>query len=110
MATITGYKQDTEGAFIEKDRLAELTYSMDWSQWAAPGQDLVAVAYSIASPTYNPVPLTIITSGIVNDYVTFVKLAGGTAGKIYTVTAQITTDDASVDRRSFRIVVENRSL
>jgi len=34
---------------------------------------------------------------------------GGGVGKVYTVTAAITTADGLIDRRSFRIKVENRS-
>jgi hypothetical protein len=110
MSTITGYKQDTQGIWIEKDRLATLTYSLDWSEWLATGQTVSAVTYSITPPTYNPTPLTISTSGVTGGTITFVKLAAGTAGKIYTVTAAITTDDGSLDRRYFRVRVENRSL
>jgi hypothetical protein len=111
MSTITGYKQDQEGAWIAKDRLATLVYSMDWSEWLATGQTVTAVTYSITAPTYNPTPLTISTSGIrTGDKITYVKLAAGTAGKVYTVTASITTDDGAVDRRYFRVKVENRSL
>jgi hypothetical protein len=111
MSTITGYKQDQEGAWIEKDRLASLTYSMDWTEWLATGQTITSVSYSLTNPTYNPTPLTIATSGITgSSKITYVKLAAGTVGKIYTVTAQITTDDGSQDRRYFRVKCENRSL
>jgi len=111
MSTITGYKQDQEGVYIEKDRLATLTYSMDWTEWLAAGQTVTAVTYTITPPTYNPTPLTISTSGVTGaNKITYVKLAAGTAGKIYTVTAAITTDDGSQDRRYFRVKVENRSL
>ncbi len=111
MSTITGYKQDQEGVYIEKDRLASLTYSMDWSEWLAVGQTISAVTYTITAPAYNPTPLTIATSGVqAGNKITYVKLAAGTAGKIYTVTAAITTDDGSTDRRYFRVKVENRSL
>ena len=111
MSTITGYKQDQEGAWIEKDRLAALTYSMDWTDWLATGQTITAVTYSITAPTYNPTPMTISTSGITgSSKITYVKLAAGTVGKVYTVTAAITTDDGSTDRRYFRVKVENRSV
>jgi hypothetical protein len=111
MSTITGYKYDTEGAYIEKDRLATLTYTIDWTDWLAAGELLSAVTYTITAPTYNPTPLTISTSGITGaSKNTYVKLAAGTVSKIYTVTAAITTDSGAVDRRSFRVKVDNRSL
>jgi len=111
MSTISGYKYDTEGAYIEKDRLATLVYTIDWTDWLAAGEIISAVSYSITAPTYNPTPLTISTSGIrTGDKITYVKLAAGTVNKVYTVTAQITTDGGAVDRRSFRVKVENRSI
>lgn len=109
MTTITGYKQDTQGTYIVKDRLATLTYSMNWSEYLAQGVTVSSVSYSLTNPTYNPTPMTISTSGVSGGNVTFVVLAAGTAGKIYTVTAQITLDNSQVDRRSFRVKVENRS-
>jgi hypothetical protein len=109
MTTITGYKQDTQGTYIVKDRLATLTYSMDWSEWLPQGASVASVSYALTNPTYNPTPMTISTSGVSGGDVTFVVLAAGTAGKIYTVTAQITLDNSQIDRRSFRVKVENRS-
>ena len=109
MTTITGYKQDTQGTYIVKDRLATLTYSMNWSEWLPTGVSVAAVSYSVTNPTYNPTPLTLASSGVSGGNVTFVVLGAGTAGKIYTVTAQITLDNSQVDRRSFRVKVENRS-
>jgi NAD(P)-dependent dehydrogenase (short-subunit alcohol dehydrogenase family) len=109
MTTITGYKQDTQGTYIVKDRLAELTYSMDWTEWLPQGVTVTAVSYTLTNPTYNPTPMTISTSGVSGGNVTFVVLAAGTAGKIYTVTAQITLDNSQIDRRNFRVKVENRS-
>jgi hypothetical protein len=109
MTTITGYKQDTQGTYIVKDRLATLTYSMNWSEWLPTGVTVASVSYSVTPPTYNPTPLTLSSSGVSGGNVTFVVLAAGTAGKIYTVTAQITLDNSQIDRRSFRVKVENRS-
>ena len=109
MTTITGYKQDTQGTYIVKDRLATLTYSMNWAEWLPTGASVASVAYSVTPPTYNPTPLTLASSGVSGGNVTFVVLGAGTAGKIYTVTAQITLDNSQVDRRSFRVKVENRS-
>jgi hypothetical protein len=55
--------------------------------------------------------LTIATSGIrTGNKITYVQLAAGTVNKVYGVTAQITTDSGAVDRRSFRVKVENRSI
>jgi hypothetical protein len=109
MTTITGYKQDTQGTYIVKDRLATLTYSMDWSEWLPTGASVASVSYALTNPTYNPTPMTIASSGVSGGTVTYAVLSAGTAGKIYTVTAQITLDNSQIDRRSFRVKVENRS-
>jgi hypothetical protein len=109
MSTITGYKQDKEGAYIEKDRLATLTYSMNWADWLPAGTSIASVSYSLTNPAYNPTPLTISTSGVSAGNLTYVVLSAGTVNKVYTVTAQITLDNSQVDRRNFRVKVENRS-
>lgn len=109
MSTITGYKQDTEGAWIEKDRLATLTYSMDWADWLPQGASIASVSYSLTNPTYNPTAMTINSSGVSAGNLTYAVISGGTVNKIYTVTAAITLDNGQTDRRSFRIKVQNRS-
>lgn len=109
MTTITGYKQDTEGAYIEKDRLATLTYSMNWADWLPTGASISSVTYSLTNPAYNPTPMTINSQGVQGGNLTYAVLAAGTVNKIYTVTAQITLDNGQTDRRAFRVKVQNRS-
>jgi hypothetical protein len=109
MSTITGYKQDTEGAYIEKDRLATLTYSIDWSQWLPTGASISSVSYSLTNPAYNPTPMAINSSGVQGGTLTYAVLSAGTVNKIYTVTAAVTLDSGQTDRRSFRVKVQNRS-
>jgi len=109
MSTITGYQQDKEGVWIQKDRLAQLTYSLDWTQWLPTGVTITSVSYALTNPTYNPTPLVIGTSGVTGGNLTFVVLSAGTKGKIYTVTATITLDNGQTDRRNFRVRVEDRS-
>lgn len=109
MTTITGYQQDKDGVWIQKDRLATLTYSMDWSEWLPTGTTISSVSYTLTNPQYNPTPLTIASSGVEGGDTTYAVLSAGTKGKIYTVTAQITLDNSQTDRRSFRVRVEDRS-
>ena len=109
MSTITGYQQDKDGTWIPKDRLAELTYSMDWSQWLPTGASISSVSYTLTNPAYNPTPLVIESTGVSGGNTTYAVLSAGTKGKIYTVTAAITLDSGQTDRRSFRVKVEDRS-
>jgi hypothetical protein len=110
MATITGYNQDQQGAWISKDLEARLVYSMDWSEWLAQGQTITAVTYTHNSRANDADPIIIHSSGISGGNVTYANISGGSVGKVYTITAAITTDNAALDRRSFRIKVESRSL
>lgn len=105
----TGYEQDTLGAWIKKDPQAELIYSMDWSEWLPQGDTLASVSYSLQVRANDPQPLIKSNEGVQSGTISFVELSGGQVGKTYTVTAAITTTDGLLDRRSFRLKVENRS-
>lgn len=106
----TGYQQDNTGLWIPKDPRAQLAYSFDWQQWLPQGDTIASVTYSLQVRANDPAPLVKTTEGVTQaGTVTFVELAGGQVGKIYTVTAEITTVDGLVDRRSFRVKVDNRS-
>jgi hypothetical protein len=109
MSTITGYKNDTQGAWIPKDPEAQLVYSMDWSEWLSAGQTISSVTYTENSRINDTAPLVIESSGISNaGTLTYAEISGGAQGKTYTVTADITTDNGATDRRAFKILVQNR--
>lgn len=111
MSTVvkSGYERDTQGSWIAKDTQAILTYSMDWAEWLETGDAIAQVEYSLQVRANDPVPLLKAAEGVQNGVFTFVRLTGGQEGKVYTVTAKITTENGLVDRRCFRIKVENRS-
>lgn len=105
----TGFESNSQGIWIAKDPEAELVYSLDWSDWLI-GNDLIdTVEYSLQVRVNDPEPLTQSSSGVQSGTLTYVQLAGGQVGKTYIVTAKVTTNNGLVDRRNFRIVVENRS-
>jgi uncharacterized protein YndB with AHSA1/START domain len=105
---ITGYQRDTQGIYINKDPNARLTYTFEWADWLPAGTALSAVSYSLQVRANDPTPLVNHSSGI-SGTKTFITLSGGGAGKVYTVTAQITLNNGNIDRRNFRVRVENRS-
>jgi hypothetical protein len=107
--TRTGYERDNQGVFILKDPSAELVYSMDWSDWLPAGDSILSATYSLQVRANDPAPLIRGQQGVISGNTSFVELSGGQVGKLYTVTAEITTSDGLVDRRSFRVKVENRS-
>jgi hypothetical protein len=106
--TKSGYKQDTEGAYIEKDRLAKLVYSMDWTHWLPLGASVASVDYSHNGRVNDSEPLVIHSQGVQSGNITFAEISGGTVNRIYTVTADITLDSGARDRRAFRMKITNR--
>lgn len=110
MSTITGYKKDVQGHFIDKDPEAVLVYSMDWSEWLPSGDTLATVTYSVSTISGDTSPLAIVTQGFSNGTISFVELSAGSEKEIYTVTASIVTVDGLEDRRAFRVKVNNRYL
>lgn len=110
MSTITGYKKDTVGAYIDKDPGARLIYSMDWSEWLPQGDTVSTAAYTISTITGDATPIVKHQEGVEGGTVSFVELSGGTAKEIYTVTATITTANGNIDKRRFRLKVDSRFL
>lgn len=109
MATITGFLKDNEGIYIPKDTEAILTYSLDWTDWLTNGETISSSLFTVESLTGDGDPLTKVSQSS-TDYVTTVKLSGGTQGKIYKVYDTITTSGGLTERRYFRVKVETRSL
>lgn len=109
MATVTGFEKDNEGLFIRKDTEAVLTYSLDWTDWLTNGETISANTYTVETISGDSDALTK-TAQSNTDYVTTVKLSGGTSGNIYKVYNEITTTGGLTERRYFRVRVETRSL
>ena len=108
MTTITGYQQDTDGVWIEKDRLARLVYTMDWTEWLPQGATITAVSYSHNSRANDADPIVIHSQGVSGGDHTYAELSGGTVSRAYTITALITLDSGLQDRRAFRVKISNR--
>jgi len=106
----TGFEQTNYALNISKDVVAELTYTFDWSEWLDSGDSIDTVEYTVAARRNDPTPINIINSGTANTGLeTYVTLSGGQVDKIYIVTAAIETANGLIDRRNFRVQVENRS-
>lgn len=104
----TGFTQTNTGLEIDKDVLARLTYTFDWSEWLESGDGIDTVAYTAAARRNDPTPVTIHSSGVQGD-TTYVEISGGQLSKSYTITALVTTTSGLIDRRSFRLNVVSRS-
>ena len=105
----TGFEQTNQGLTIVKDTEAKLTYSFDWSDWLPTGDTISTVDYTIGARLNDPDPLIKVSSGVQNGNLTYIELSDGQVDKTYTVTAKITTGDGLIDRRSFRVRVQDRS-
>jgi hypothetical protein len=110
MSTITGYKKDTVGAYIDKDPGARLIYSMDWSEWLPVGDTLATATYTISTITGDTAPIVRQSQGVQSGTISYVELSGGTAKEIYTITATVTTANGNTDKRRFRLKVNDRFL
>lgn len=109
MTTQTGFKQDTQGSYIEKDPAAVLVYSLDWNSWIETNDAVANSVMTVSTISGDPNAMTIKSSGFTGN-VTYVELQRGSAGNVYTVTNTITTTDGAVDARRFRVKVQNRNV
>lgn len=105
---MSGFEQINQTLWIDKDPEAQLFYTFDWSQWLTAGDALDTAVYTITARVNDPDPLTKVSSGIQGSK-TYVELANGQVGKSYVVSVKVTTTDGLIDRRSFRVKIENRS-
>jgi predicted alpha/beta-fold hydrolase len=106
----TGFQVTNTGLVIDKDPLAQMIYTLDWSDWLETGDTVLNATWSAAARRNDPTPLVVESSGIAGDSTqTYVELSGGQADKTYIVTVAITTANAIVDRRNFRVNCVNRS-
>jgi len=104
----SGFENTLQGLTIVKDTEARLSYTFDWAEWLPTGDQLSTVLYSIQARVNDPDPLIKVSEGIQGTK-TYIELSDGQVDKSYTVTAKITTVDGLIDRRSFRVKVQNRS-
>ena len=109
MATTTGFLRDNTGIFIPKDSEAELTYSLDWSDWLTNGETISSSTFTVETIADDGDALTK-TAQSSSDTVSTVKLSGGTVGNIYKVYNTIVTSGGLTERRYFRIRIDERSL
>lgn len=111
MTTQTGFKQDNQGSYIEKDPAAVLVYSIDWSDWMEAGDAIANSTMTVSTVSGDPAPLDVKSSGFqAQANVAYAELQAGSAGNIYTVTNTITTEDGATDARRFKVRVQNRFL
>jgi len=111
MATLTGYKRDIDGLYIDKDPEATLIYTFDYTNWLASGEDISNSNWAVDTISGDGDPVVVSASTIHSGAKkVLLTLTGGTAGNIYTLRNTIVTDDSQTERKFFRIVCEQRSF
>jgi hypothetical protein len=105
----TGFKQDYEGAFAEKDPVAQLTYTVDWVDWLPAGATIATSTWTLETITADPAPLVNLAT-LIATAKTVITISGGTLNKVYSVYNTITTNGGLVDRRYFRLKIKARTL
>lgn len=105
----TGFEVINQTLWIDKDPEAQLFYTFDWSDWLTGNDTIASAVYSVASRINDPDPVVKVSDGITGGKKTFVELRGGQVNKSYVVSVTVTTATGLIDRRSFRVKIENRS-
>ncbi len=109
MASLTGFKQDRVGVYIEKDPYAVLDYSLDFTDWMPSGETINTISVNVETIAGDASPLTL-DSSTNTDYLITAFLAGGTPGNMYNVEYRIVTTNSKQDSRNIRIKVVERQL
>lgn len=105
---MSGFEIINQTLWIDKDPEAQLFYTFDWSEWLAGGDSISTADYTVTARVNDPDPLAKVSQGI-QGAKTYVELKDGQVGKSYVVSVKVTTANGLIDRRSFRVKIENRS-
>jgi len=114
MASLTGFKRDNKGAFIEKHPDANIQYGVDWTDYLNSGDAINSATATIETITGDASPLALPTDAstdvVVSGAVVNVRLNGGTTGNEYNVDVRINTVNGDADVRRFRIIIGPKHL
>lgn len=108
MSNTTGYRSDRDGIYINKSPEAVLPYTLDYTSWL--GSDTINTATWTVSTITADTSALVIDSDSETTLKASVVLSGGSIGSIYTASNTIVTTGGKTEKRSFRVIVENRSV
>lgn len=109
MPSLTGFKEDRVGVYIDKDPYAVLDYTLDFTNWLPAGDTISSVTITAETISGDAAPLVIDTTSH-TDYVATADVSGGTVGNIYNVEYRINTANGLKDSRNIRIKVVERQV
>ena len=119
MSNLTGFLRDNIGIYIIKDPDANITYSLDFTNYLdtsdtilddSTGEPTVTLgtisgdASPLAFPTSHAVDVSATTTKVV------LRVNAGTAGNVYPVEVKIVTSAGDTDSRHFRIICKDKGL
>ena len=108
MSNTTGFRSDRDGIYIDKSPAAVLPYTLDYTAWIST--DTIVTATWTVSTIAGDSSALAIDSDSETTLKASVVLSGGSIGSIYTVSNTIVTAGGKTEKRSFRVVVEDRSV
>lgn len=113
MPSITGFKQDAKGLYIEKDPFATLDYTLDFTDWMPAGYVIASLTVTTTNVNGDSTSL-VVSSSTHTNYLASAILSGGEAGNVYNVEYRITiSQDSTADKqdsRNFRVKVLERQI
>jgi len=97
-------KKDASGLWAEQDKDSFLDWTLDWTNWVAPGD-------GIASSVWEADPDLTLSSASISGEFTTVWVQGGSVGKWYALTNTVTSTIGRVDQQTIRLLIidENES-
>ena len=115
MANLTGAKRDRDGLYFTKDPASNVQFGLDWTDYLASGDSVYSATVSISTVTGDASPLALPTDAatdvtISSGKVVSVRVHNGSVQNVYTVKVTIVTSQGDTDARSFRVVVEEKTL
>ncbi len=114
MASLTGFKRDNQGAFIEKHPSANIQYGVDFTDYLNANDTISSTSVAIETISGDASPLALPTDAAtdvtVSGKVVNVRLRNGTSGNVYNIDVTIVTSGGDTDVRRFRIVVGEKHL
>lgn len=87
-----------------KDPDATLDYAIDWSEWIASGDSLASAVWTVSGAD----SAVVLSNDAVVGSVATVWVAGGTAGRSYTLNCRVTTNAGGIDDRSVQLIIFNK--
>ena len=115
MANLTGAKRDRDGLYFTKDPASNVQFGLDWTDYLASGDSVSSATVSISTVRGDASPLALPTDAatdvtISSGKVVSVRVHNGSVQNVYTVKVTIVTSQGDTDARSFRVVVEEKTL